>query len=243
MRGPAHPDVRVLWMALPTGSVLRSRWRQLRALRRDEGVLHMVRRAATHLAKAVVDSGEVVWFHKYTDPAKRPGVDRTIELHAATTDAEHAMLDAFRPLVPEVREAREAAGGERWYAFLDGTGDIAYTCWTYSAHAIVHESPLVTLPMPDGVYQYEDAYTPSGIRSRHLGRRTTDALCRELESRGITGMITKIDVNNEIAQKGAVAGAWHQIARVHGTIWLRRWTRWRVSDVDPMFPELNRLVR
>lgn len=203
----------------------------------------MARRAVGHLRDSVVDRGEVVWFHKFTDPAKRPGVERTIELHKATTPEQHAMLDVFRPLVPEVRAAREAAGGERWYAYLDGTEEVAYTCWTYSKLAIVHEAPVITLPLPSGVYQYEDAFTPSGIRSRHLGRRTTDALCRELESRGVTGMITKIDVENTIAQKGAVAGAWRPIARVRGTVWLRRWTRWRVQDVDSMFSELESLAR
>jgi hypothetical protein len=231
----------VLGLFAPVGRRFWSRWRQARALHEDEGPGEMVRRALHHVAGLVRVSGEVIWFLKYTDPAKRPSVDRTIEIHTATTPDEHAQLDRYRPLISDVRKAREDAGGERWYAYIDDSEEIGYTCWTYSRHAVVQESPLVTLPLPDGVVHYEDAYTPAGNRSQHLGRRTTDALCRELMSRGVHSMVTKIDVENEMTIKGAYAGAWKPIARVHATRWFGRRTRWSVTQIEPDYPELSLL--
>lgn len=207
---------------------------------RDEGWAALPARAWRYAVTRVVDRGTVVWFLRYTDPAKRPLYPSDRELLRAETGDEHEFLDRYRPLHPAVRRAREAAGGERWYVLEDG--ELAYTIWTYSGHAIVADRPLLTLPLPPATVQVEDAFTPARKRAQHISAETFDRLHRMLAARGIEHVVTKVDSDNTPAISGARATNWTTIAEVHGTRWLQRWTRWRVDRVSDFYPQLDELA-
>lgn len=221
---------------------LRSRIRQAVALGRDEGSRELSRRVWHYVKTRFVDRGTVIWFLRFTDPEKRPIRLSDRQLIKAETPEQHAFLDRYRKLLPDVREAREAAGGERWYV-MEGD-DLGCTFWTYSRRVIVSDRPLLTLPIPAGTYHMEDIYTPMRKRSAHIAAEALDALYRELRSRDIEYVVTKIDLENKLVVDSAYEYEWTEIAKVRGSRWLRKWTSWKILErSDPFYPELDRLER
>lgn len=207
---------------------------------RDEGLISMLKRSLHYLKTRLIDSGDVIWFLRYTDPEKRPHRPSERVLIKAETPEQHELLDRYRPLLPEVREAREAAGAERWFV-IDEEGDVGCTFWTYSKYAVVSDRPLITLPLPEAAYQLEDIYTPAKRRSGRLAAEALDILYRELAPRGVEFIVTKIDVENTMVLKSAYAYEWTEIAKVRGTRLLRTWTRWKVEKLHDFYPALSEL--
>jgi hypothetical protein len=222
---------------------LAARFRQVASVVRDEGAGALARRLLAFFTHKLRDSGDVIWMLRDFSTFSGSDIEPTVDLHHVESDAENERLDGVRPLLAKVRAARVSAGGERWYALDRTDGEIAFMCWTYSTHAIVSETPLVTLPLPDGVCQLEDSYVPATKRGGGRVRMAWDALCEQLAANGHSGLLTKADAENDKVLYALEQDGFKTVARVRGTVWFRRWTTWKVTEVAPGFLELRQLER
>lgn len=222
---------------------LRARFRQAGSIARGEGSGALARRLFNFFTHKVRDSGEVIWMLRDFERYGGSGLTPELTLHHVDSPAEEERLRELRPLLGKVRDARRAAGGERWFGTDHGDGEIAFMCWTYSKHAIASEAPLVTLPLPDGVCQLEDSYVPPTKRGGGRVRMAWDQLCDELKTRGFTGLLTKADAENHRVLYALEEDGFDVVARVRGTVWFSRWTTWKVTEIAPGFPQLAGLER
>lgn len=217
-------------------SRLTAAFRQIAALIREHGPGRALAVIFERVKNKFVDTGDVVWLAK---PAMTPETLRAdqapYEMREVQTSDEHAELDRLRPLAPDVRKLREAAGGRRWAAYERETGDLAFTCWTYTKSLIVSERPAVTLSLPADTWQLEDSYVPRAKRGTPGSVAAVEALgIRYLEEQGRPlRLVTKVDVENIAALKSAEHhGNWRRIAVAHGRKVIGRPTRWRIDSLD-----------
>lgn len=222
---------------------LRARIRQVGSVARGEGAGALLKRLVTFFTHKVRDSGEVIWMLRDFERYSGSGLEPTVKLHHVESEEDTERVRAVRPLLSKVRAARFDAGGERWFATDDGDGEIAFTCWTYSKHAIASEEPLVTLPLPKGVCQLEDSFVPPHKRGGGRVRMAWDQLCEELKRGGYDGLLTKADAENHRVLYALHEDGFEDVARVRGTVWFRRWTTWKVTQIASGYPDLAQLER
>jgi hypothetical protein len=217
-----------------------TRIRQAAAVGRHEGRRKLLYELVLFISDSIVSDGDILWVDRDITKPLTNHHEGACAAIAATAE-EHARLDAVRPILPEVRKLREGAGGERWYVYIDDPDEFFYTGWTYTSELLVQENPPLSLKLPDGYVQFEDAYVPRDKRYAGQAQIATEAIAAALRERGTHHLISKIDATNAPVVRAAEKDSWRPIARVHGRMWLRRWTTWRVEQIVPVVPQLKEL--
>ena len=192
-------------MSMPLGGILL-------AIRR-RGARAVIEKALDQARERVAPDSTHVWYLLDLQ-AERPRLPLPpgyvlIEVFPDTEDL--ALLDALGPNAGADADRRFAAGGRLFTALADG--EPAFVCWIFRAIP-TRASRGGWVALPRDLRGLEYSFTVEAHRGRGLAPAVWSELSDRLQAASITGLVTKVGLNNGASRRAVEKAGFLVIAHV-----------------------------